>query len=410
MPTNLDLDSTDDFSGDFADLANVPANLDIDSTDDFSGDFTDLTNVPANLDLDSTDDFSGDFADLTNVPANIDLDSTDDFSGSYTDLTDVPANIDIDSTDDFSGDFADLTNVPTNLDLDSTDDFSGDFADLTNVPTNVGVSGTEGSVFFAANDGTATENNAQLFWNNTSNQLGVGTTSTHSNLHVAGSMAMAIIRTTNNLTLNSAHHTVILTGNHTITLPNANGATGRMYVIKNPTNADVSISSYLDVVGADKTVIDSGSIVWLQSDGLAWQLVNNISAAGNSGGTGGGGNSAGTPTGTLVNSVQINHFQENNGAFQINYGDYTGASYAYEILVENSVYDTIDNLSLSIQDTGTSVSFTHVVNDNGDGTFNHLFTINTPLVQFATYILDGDGVSPNGNRNTQCGCVTYYQL
>jgi len=175
-----------------------------------------------------------------------------------------------------------------------------------------------------------------------------------------------------------------------------------MYVIKNPTNADVC---------ADKTVIDKESIVWLQSDGLAWQLVNNMSGGGDSGGSSGdGGNSAGTPTGTLVNSVQINHFQENNGVFQINYGDYTGASYAYEILVENSLYDTINNLSLVNQNNGATISFTHVVADNGDNTYNHLFTINTPLGNNHTYILTGAGVSPSGNRNKQCGCVTYYQL
>ena len=223
-------------------------------------------------------------------------------------------------------------------------------------------------------------------------------------------MAMAIIRTTSSLTLTSAHHTVILTGNHSITLPNANGATGRMYVIKNPTNADVSISSYLDVVGAGKTVIDSGSIVWIQSDGLAWQLVNNMSSGGDSGSSNGGGNSAGTPTGTLVNTMSINHFQENNSAFQISYGDYTGAVYAHEILVENSLYETIDNLSLVNQNNGASVSFTHVVADNGDGTYNHLFTINTPIVQFETYILEGDAVSPTGNRNNGCGCITFYEL
>ncbi|TKD59244.1 hypothetical protein [Flavobacterium sp. ASW18X] len=201
VPVNLDIDSTDDFSGSFNDLTNVPAdiadgdddttytagaglnlvgtefsvnnttitpawanitgvpaNLDTDSTDDFSGAFADLTGVPANLDIDSTDDFSGSFNDLTNVPADI-ADGDDDttytvgaglnlvgtefsvnnttITPAWANITGIPANLDTDSTDDFSGAFADLTGVPVNLDIDSTDDFSGSFNDLTNVPADI---------------------------------------------------------------------------------------------------------------------------------------------------------------------------------------------------------------------------------------------------------------------------------
>ncbi|WP_306013474.1 MULTISPECIES: beta strand repeat-containing protein, partial [unclassified Allomuricauda] len=194
LPANLDLDSTDDFDGQWSSLTGVPAgfadnidndtqltdaqvatavnnefpNLDTDSTDDFSGDFGDLTNVPANLDLDSTDDFDGQWSSLTGVPADFadNVDNVDDadndpanelqaitstdgtvtvtpngndfdlsgFSGDFGDLSNIPANLDTDSTDDFSGDFGDLTNVPANLDLDSTDDFDGQWSSLTGVP------------------------------------------------------------------------------------------------------------------------------------------------------------------------------------------------------------------------------------------------------------------------------------
>ncbi len=158
------------FSGDFGDLTNVPANLDLDSTDDFDGQWSSLTGIPADFadNVDNVDDadndpanelqaitstdgtvtvtpngndfdlsgFSGDFGDLSNVPANLDTDSTDDFSGDFNDLTNVPANLDTDSTDDFSGDFGDLTNVPANLDLDSTDDFDGQWSSLTGIPAD----------------------------------------------------------------------------------------------------------------------------------------------------------------------------------------------------------------------------------------------------------------------------------
>ncbi|MEQ5792585.1 hypothetical protein J4E06_16080, partial [Muricauda sp. NFXS6] len=182
-------DATDDFSGDFGDLANVPANLDTDSTDDFDGQWSSLTGVPVdfadnidndtqltdaqvatavnnefpNLDTDATDDFSGDFGDLANVPANLDTDSTDDFDGNWGSLVGVPVdfadnidndtqltdaqvatavnnefpNLDTDATDDFSGDFGDLANVPANLDTDSTDDFDGNWGSLVGVPADL---------------------------------------------------------------------------------------------------------------------------------------------------------------------------------------------------------------------------------------------------------------------------------
>ncbi|WP_418502238.1 hypothetical protein, partial [Flagellimonas sp.] len=52
----------------------------------FSGDFGDLTNVPANLDLDSTDDFDGQWSSLTGVPADFadNVDNVDDADASVT--------------------------------------------------------------------------------------------------------------------------------------------------------------------------------------------------------------------------------------------------------------------------------------------------------------------------------------
>ncbi|TMM56137.1 hypothetical protein FEE95_16040 [Maribacter algarum] len=46
--------------------------------------------------------------------------------------------------------------------------------------------GTTGSIFFAGTDGTPTEDNSQLFWDNTNNRLGVGTNSPTNKLEVAG--------------------------------------------------------------------------------------------------------------------------------------------------------------------------------------------------------------------------------
>ncbi|MFN3139025.1 MAG: beta strand repeat-containing protein [Allomuricauda sp.] len=189
VPANLDLDSTDDFDGQWGSLAGVPADFadNVDNVDDadndpanelqaitstdgtvtvtpngndfdlsgFSGDFGDLSNVPANLDTDSTDDFSGDFGDLTNVPANLDLDSTDDFDGQWSSLTGVPADFadNVDNVDDADNDPANelqaitstdgtVTVTPNGNDFDLSG-FSGDFGDLSNVPANLDTDSTD---------------------------------------------------------------------------------------------------------------------------------------------------------------------------------------------------------------------------------------------------------------------------
>ncbi|KSA11646.1 beta strand repeat-containing protein [Maribacter dokdonensis] len=64
---------------------------------------------------------------------------------------------------------------------DSNGDLDVPLSDLSHT-------GTTGSVFFAGADGTPTENNGQLFWNSSSNSLGVGTSNPTNKLHVSGAI------------------------------------------------------------------------------------------------------------------------------------------------------------------------------------------------------------------------------
>ncbi|MBT8264092.1 MAG: collagen-like protein, partial [Muriicola sp.] len=55
------------------------------------------------------------------------------------------------------------------------------------------VSGTSGSIFFAGSDGKITENNSQVFWDNTNNRLGVAINSPSEKLDINGSVRLRSI-------------------------------------------------------------------------------------------------------------------------------------------------------------------------------------------------------------------------
>lgn len=109
-----------------------------------------------------------------------------------------------------------------------------------------------------------------LFCFNLQAQIGVGITDSTSSLNVNNSVSVNITKTTTNLTLNDSHHTIVLSGNHTITLPEANTCPGRIYIIENPTNNIVTVSSYKDLIGAGSTIIKRQSTTKLKSDGDSW--------------------------------------------------------------------------------------------------------------------------------------------
>lgn len=107
------------------------------------------------------------------------------------------------------------------------------------------------------------------------NDAGQGFQIANSTLQIRGSVSKSILTTTANLTLTEDHHTVILGGNHNITLPNANSCEGRIYIIKNTNNFATNISAYINTSNiAGITTINNNSILWLQSDGSNWQQIN----------------------------------------------------------------------------------------------------------------------------------------
>ncbi|WP_345169530.1 hypothetical protein [Algibacter aquimarinus] len=105
-------------------------------------------------------------------------------------------------------------------------------------------------------------------------QVGVGTTMPDSTLDVNGSLSLNITTTSGNLTLDDTNHTVVLSGNHNITLPAANTCAGRVYIIKNPTTNTPTITSFNDLNGNASTTLNSQTTISIQSDGTSWEQIS----------------------------------------------------------------------------------------------------------------------------------------
>lgn len=149
----------------------------------------------------------------------------------------------------------------------------------------------------------------------------------NSTFQVNGSISNSTFTTTGALTLTEDHYAIILGGNHQITLPAASGSKGRIYIIKNPTSSSVSLSSsssYLTNLNIASTIIASGVILWIQSDGTNWQQIT-------------GGNESIT---TISNTVPAAS------------GNLIG-NYKNEANVTTGIYETVTSLTQSIGSSAT---------------------------------------------------------
>jgi len=101
-----------------------------------------------------------------------------------------------------------------------------------------------------------------------------GFTVANSTFQVMGSVSKSIFTTVGNTSLNEDHHTIILGGNHRLRLPAANTCQGRIYIIKNPTASNTSISRYRGLDNSTQASVSLRSVLWIQSDGVNWQQIN----------------------------------------------------------------------------------------------------------------------------------------
>ncbi|MCH2035305.1 MAG: hypothetical protein MK202_17485 [Tenacibaculum sp.] len=108
----------------------------------------------------------------------------------------------------------------------------------------------------------------------------------NSTLQIDGSVSKTLDILNSNTTLTEDHYAVVINGNYTITLPNANTCNGREYILKNNTSNTISISNYLNLSNSSTNTITANSTLNIQSDGSNWQQMNNNSSSSSGGGTG----------------------------------------------------------------------------------------------------------------------------
>lgn len=114
-------------------------------------------------------------------------------------------------------------------------------------------------------------------------QIGVGTTTAHSDLHVNGAVAMAVRSVTANDNIGYSDEVMLFTGTSaaTVTLPDASTATGRVYWIKNASTLlpvptlTIATSSSQTIDGVTTWDLDEpNEVIRVVSDGTNWQVLN----------------------------------------------------------------------------------------------------------------------------------------
>lgn len=104
------------------------------------------------------------------------------------------------------------------------------------------------------------------------------------NFSVDGFVATVVTSISTNTLLTAAHHTVLVSGNTTLSLPSSSGISGREYIIK---KTDTGTTSIIDPDGTE--TIDGNSTlslttqyqaVKIKSDGSNWTVIHNTASSG----------------------------------------------------------------------------------------------------------------------------------
>jgi len=133
-----------------------------------------------------------------------------------------------------------------------------------------------GAVLFMSGNDVA-QSNQNFFFDGANYRLGICSgTSPNSTLQVGGSFAAAITTKTSNYTASISDHTILCNATLTITLPDATGATGRIYTTKNIGTGTVTISRNGQTIdgASSQTLSTQYQCITIQSDGSNWYILH----------------------------------------------------------------------------------------------------------------------------------------
>jgi hypothetical protein len=120
-----------------------------------------------------------------------------------------------------------------------------------------------------------------LFWDDTNNYLGVGTSTPNSTMDVRGSVSKAFSVKTANYTLTDLDYSLFVNANSgsiTISLPAASTCAGRVYIVKkidsssNNVVLDADGSELIDSISSFTLIVQNQSVT-VQSDGSGWWII-----------------------------------------------------------------------------------------------------------------------------------------
>jgi hypothetical protein len=122
--------------------------------------------------------------------------------------------------------------------------------------------------------GTNTANGVERMRIAPTGNIGINNDTPLSTLDNNGSLALSVVRSSADITLDATHHTVMLhSGTPIVTLPTPVSSERRVYIIVNQTSAARTITSYKDFALVNQTTVAANSSITLQSDGTNWYRI-----------------------------------------------------------------------------------------------------------------------------------------
>ncbi|WP_396633648.1 beta strand repeat-containing protein [Maribacter sp. R86514] len=264
------------------------------------------------------------------------------------------------------------TNELSDLNLDAT----SNILTLTNAEagaTGVNLSGykltgTTGSIFFADTDGTPTEENSELFWNNSSNSLGIGTNTPSNKLHVSGAIRSQGILNSNG-TVGEPSYRFSNDPNTGMYRPAADeisfsvGGIEALKVEETSNNTSVIVNETLELEGAVLDENDSagtaGQVLTSTATGTEWvDNFNPVKAIGKISSTG---TITKASTGVAVTRISIGYYRVTLPA-----GSVSDADYIIQLTQPGRAGAGNDDPGISYANQ-TATSFEVIIGDNDNG-------------------------------------------